>query len=109
MARKLSAVKKQAQTASTKASPAVSAIQAMLRRPEMDLIAEPLKSPLQDRLEYLEEVLDNARDVIAAADDVDVKDLPEIAELAAVSEAIAMAKKHMAICTGMMAAIAKAK
>ena len=101
----LTAQQKAAQNIMAKASPVIAAIQYLEKVAEFDMIALPLKEPLTAKQEFLETAMASAAAVVACQDPSECPPLPTVKD---VSDAIAGAKKSIALITGLLAAIARA-
>ncbi len=81
-------------------------IESLLSKDEVELVAAPLKQPLIDIKDFLEQAT-TSREAALAADVAEVgQDIPSLKD---VSDAVAKAKKHIALLTNMLAAIAKTR
>ena len=77
----------------------------MQGRVEFDLLAPQLKDPLLQRYEFLSDVIAAATIVNDAA--TDPREFPKLPDVKDVNDAIADAKKQMAMITNMLAQIIK--
>ena len=90
----------------TKAQPAIDAFRAMLTRDGMDLVAEPLRKPIEEASAVLENAAGVAEVIMSGRTDDKVPELPDIK---VVSEAVSSGKRAVALVTGLLATIARSQ
>jgi hypothetical protein len=103
--RLLAVKQKDARAILAKIVPVIAAIEALENVVEFALIALPLREPLEVKKEFLQNTQACATAIMTG---LDPTDLPELPSLKAVVDAIAAAKKVIALITGVLAAIARA-
>jgi hypothetical protein len=103
-AKALATRKKDAQTILGKIGPVLTSIEAVVAVGEFGMLSVQLREPLEIKKTFLEETLSAANIIVGSEAG---EDLPEIAPLAEISEALAIAKKIVARITNVLAAIAR--
>jgi hypothetical protein len=96
--------KKDAQTILGKIAPVLTSLEAVVAGAEFGMLSVQLREPLEKKKDFLEETLAAANIIVGSEVG---EDLPEIAPLAEISEALATAKKIVARITNVLAAIAR--
>ena len=96
--------KKDAQTILGKIAPVLTSLEAVVAGAEFGMLSVQLREPLEMKKIFLEETLAAANIIVGSEAG---EDLPEIAPLAEISDAVAIAKKIVARITNVLAAIAR--
>jgi hypothetical protein len=96
--------KKDAQTILGKIAPVLTSLEAVVAGAEFGMLSVQLREPLEMKKIFLEETLAAANIIVRSEAG---EDLPEIAPLAEISDAVAIAKKIVARITNVLAAIAR--
>jgi hypothetical protein len=106
-AKALATRKKDAQMIIGKIGPVLSSIEAVVVVGEFGMMSAQLCEPLEIKKTFLEEALSAANIIVASEADDDINDLPEIAPLVEILEALSNSKKIVARITNVLAAIAR--
>jgi hypothetical protein len=106
-ARALASRKKDAQTILGKIGPVLTSIEAVVAVGEFGILSVQLREPLEIKQTFLSETLSAANIIVASEAADDINDLPEIASLMVIMEALSSAKKIVARVTNVLAAIAR--
>ncbi len=106
-AKQLSIQRKVAAQIIAKATAVVTTVSELEAKPEFSMIAAPLRDPLIEKRDFLAEAVSNAS--IVSDHNADASNLPELPDIKTVSDAVAAAKKQIALITNMLAAIARAR
>jgi hypothetical protein len=96
--------KKEAQTILGKIAPVLTSLEAVVAGAEFGMLSVQLREPLEMKKIFLEETVAAANIIVGSEAG---EDLPEIAPLAEISDAVAIAKKIVARITNVLAAIAR--
>ncbi len=95
---------KQAEAVLAKSRPGIEAFTALLEKAGIELVAAPLRAPVEEALAALNDAVAKAESIVGAADGAR---LPIAPDLKAISEALTKGKKGVALVTGILATIAK--
>jgi hypothetical protein len=96
--------KKEAQTILGKIAPVLTSLEAVVAGAEFGMLSVQLREPLEIKKIFLEETVAAANIIVGSEAG---EDLPKIAPLVEISEALAIAKKIVARITNVLAAIAR--
>jgi hypothetical protein len=96
--------KKDAQTILGKIAPVLTSLEAVVAGAEFGMLSVQLREPLEMKKIFLEETVAAANIIVGSEAG---EDLPEIAPLAEISDAVSIAKKIVARITNVLAAIAR--